>query len=51
MAKRKRKEEKVEEAAPPPKVEETPEPSVSTRNLERPRGSIRIVRGRKDAKQ
>ena len=37
-----------------PKVEEPPEPPkqplTSTRNLERPKGSIRIVPGRKDAK-
>ncbi len=54
MAKRKKKteteewgfgEKKLMEQAPTPVLQ-----SVSTRNLERPKGSIRIVRGRKDAK-
>ena len=50
MAK-KRKKEKTEVAAP--EVVKPPtraQPPASTRNLDRPKGSIRIVRGRKDAK-
>ena len=49
MAK-KRKKEKAE-VAPTEVVEPTLTPTpVATRNLERPKGSIRIVRGRRDAK-
>lgn len=54
MARRKRKSEEVAEEVPT--KEQPPSPplpvsrTVSTRNLERPSGSIRIVRGRKDAK-
>ena len=44
MAKKKRKEEKATGS-----VELKAQP-VSTRSLERPKGSIRIVPGRKDAK-
>ena len=48
MAKKRKKEDKAE-VVTPAVVEQTPTP-VSTRNLERPKGSIRIVRGRKDVK-
>ncbi len=55
MAKKKRKKTEAEEQEPvtAPAVMgfSDPEPApVSTRNLERPKGSIRIVPGRKDAK-
>lgn len=49
MAK-KRKVKTETAASEPAKTPEPALPSVSTRSLERPAHSIRIVRGRKDAK-
>lgn len=51
MAKKKR--EKVEVILEVSEIVRPPDPSpplISTREQERPKGSIRIVRGRKDAK-